>query len=371
MKKLSIVGILLAIFLSFAAQATHKYGGQITATAQSCQSNRYTITVISYEDPGSGVEFGNGILNLGFGDPIALSEEADNIKEIIKDGDDSIRVSKLLLKDVTFPGPGEYTIAYREFNRNADVVNIRNSVNTPFYVESKLIVDPLLCNSTPQLLGLSSYLAYTNSTFTQKLGAYDPDGDSLSLELVVPEQDTGLPADYLGAPLDINLRYADNPTNAEGTGLPTFELDTSALVWDAPNLPGDFAVALRVNEWRKIDGEWMQLGYVTLDFTILVQDTLNNISHTDIITSTAEEKPNQPKVRLYPNPNEGQFTLEINDDLWQESTATLHNVLGQEIDRRPVLLGENRYSIPECQPGVYLLTLRRGSFQQVVRMVKR
>ena len=371
MKKLSIVGVLLAIFLPFVAQSTHKYGGQITATAQSCQSNRYTITVISYEDPGSDVEFGSGILNLGFGDPITLNEEADNIKEIIEDGDVSIIVSKLVLSDVIFPSPGEYTITYREFNRNADVVNIRNSVNTPFYIESKLIVDPLLCNSTPQFLSVSNYLAYTNSTFTQRLGAYDPDGDSLSLELVVPEQDTGVPADYLGAPLDINLRYADNPTNAEGTGLPTFELDTGALVWDAPNLPGDFAFALRVNEWRQVGGEWLQLGYITLDFSILVLDTVNNISHTDIITSTAEEKPNRPKVRLYPNPTEGEFTLEVNDDLWRASTATLHNVLGQEIDRRAVLLGENRYSIPEFQPGVYLLTLRQGHFQNVVRFVKK
>jgi len=234
-----------------------------------------------------------------------------------------------------------------------------------------LVIDPLLCNSTPQLSGVGNFLAYTNSTFTQQLGAYDPDGDSLSLELIVPEEKLGVPVAYLGDPLDVNLRYADNPTNAEGTGLPTFVVDTSAVVWNAPNLPGDFAVALRVNEWREINGEWLSLGYVTRDFTIQVLDTINNISFTDIITATTEEEPNKPKVRLFPNPNEGNFTLEITDDLWREATATMHNIIGQEIDRRTVWLGENNYSIPECQPGVYVLTLQRGSFQNVVRFVKR
>ncbi|MGB3585818.1 MAG: T9SS type A sorting domain-containing protein, partial [Tunicatimonas sp.] len=284
--------------------------------------------------------------------------------------DDSLSVSKLTL-DVAFPGSGEYIITFREFNRNANVVNIPNSVDTPLYVESKLIIDPLLCNSTPQLSGVGNYVAYTNSTFTQKLGAFDPDGDSLSFELVTPQQDIGAPVDSYILPLDVDLRYADNPTNAEGTGLPTFEFDTSAVVWDAPNLPGDFVVALRVNEWREVDGEWLSLGYVTRDFTIQVWDTVNNLSFTDIITATTEEERDKPKVQLFPNPNEGEFTLEITDDIWREATATMHNIIGQEIDRRRVGLGENRYSIPEYQPGVYVLTLRQGSFQNVTRFVKR
>ncbi|WKN43908.1 T9SS type A sorting domain-containing protein [Tunicatimonas pelagia] len=371
MKKRYIVGILSALLFPFLAEGTHKYGAQITATVKSCQANIYTITITSYEDLGTETGFGGGILELGFGDPIDINDEIDFSREVGSYGDDSLSISRLVLDDVAFPSSGEYIITFTEFNRNANVVNIRNSVNTPLYVEAKLVIDPFLCNSTPQLSGVGNYRAYVNSAFAQELSIYDPDGDSLSLELIVPKQELGVPVAYLGAPLDVNLRYADNPTNAEGTGLPTFAFDTSALVWNAPNLPGDFVVALRVNEWREINGEWQQLGYVTRDLTIQVLDTVNNISFTDIITSTPEEELHKPEVRLFPNPNEGEFTLEITGDIWRAATATLHNIIGQEINRRTVLPGENSYSIPECQPGVYFLTLRQGALQNVLRFVKR
>ncbi|WKN43909.1 T9SS type A sorting domain-containing protein [Tunicatimonas pelagia] len=86
---------------------------------------------------------------------------------------------------------------------------------------------------------------------------------------------------------------------------------------------------------------------------------------------STQQEPDKPVVRLYPNPNEGAFTLEITDDRWQMATATLHNIIGLEIDRRTVLLGENSYSIPECQPGIYFLTLQQDGLQKVLRFVKR
>ena len=85
----------------------------------------------------------------------------------------------------------------------------------------------------------------------------------------------------------------------------------------------------------------------------------------------SQEEPDKPKVQLFPNPNEGEFTLKIAEDIWQGATATLHNIIGLEIDRRTVSLGENSYSIHECQPGIYFLTLQQGDLQNVIRFVKR
>ncbi|MEM8968338.1 MAG: T9SS type A sorting domain-containing protein [Bacteroidota bacterium] len=85
----------------------------------------------------------------------------------------------------------------------------------------------------------------------------------------------------------------------------------------------------------------------------------------------SQEEPDKPKVQLFPNPNEGEFTLKIAEDIWQGATATLHNIIGLEIDRRTVSLGENSYSISECQPGIYFLTLQQGDLQKVLRFVKR
>lgn len=370
MKKFYIYGIIAIILLPLGVRGTHIYGAQITATAESCRSNTYTITVTGYGDPGSDVGFAVGYLDLGFGDPLDLGTETDFSRQIINVGESAVRVNKFTLDNITFPGPGEYVITFRTFNRNGDVINMRNSVNTPLYVESKLFVDPLLCNSTPQLSDSTSFTAFTGSIFQQSYRAIDPDGDSLSVELVAPQQAEDVLVDSYVLPLDIDLRYADNPTNAEGNGLPTLMANPNALVWNAPNLPGDFAVALRINEWRKLGGEWVQLGYVTRDLTVQVLDTVNNIAFTDIITAT-ENEPDKPKVRLYPNPNLGDFTLEITDDTWLGATASIHNIIGSEVDQRTVTLGENSYSIPDCQPGIYFLTLRQGELQKVLRFMKR
>ncbi|MEM9832959.1 MAG: T9SS type A sorting domain-containing protein [Bacteroidota bacterium] len=372
MKKLCIAGIVLATFSPFLAQATHLHGAEITATVKSCRSYEYDIIITVYSDIGTDVEFGNGIIELGFGDLIDVSVEGDFItRKDVEYNNNIFRVSQLVLSDVIFPGAGQYVLTYQEFNRNADIVNMRNSANTPLYVESKLVIDPLLCNSTPQLADTLNYLAYPGSVFRQNLNATDPDGDSLSVEFVPPQQSADAAVDRYISPLDIDLRYAENPVNAEGNGLPTLTVNPEVLVWDAPNLPGEFVIALRIKEWREVNGEWQQLGYITRDLLVQVIDTINNLSFTDIVTSTARQEPDKPKVRLFPNPNRGEFTLEITDDTWLGATASIHNIIGSEIDQRTVKMGENSYSIPECQPGIYLLTLRQGSLQNILRFVKR
>ncbi len=371
MNKFYLTGIIAIFLLPLGANATHMYGAQITATAESCQANTYSITITGYGDTGFEVDFVGGVLDLGFGDPIQLHTETDFSSQIVNVDNCSLRISKLELNNVIFPGPGTYTINFREFNRNADVVNIRNSVDTPLYIESSLLIDPLLCNNTPQLSDSINFLAFTGSAFQQQLGIFDPDGDSLSLELVIPQENIDAPVAYLGTPLEIDMTYADNPTNAEGTGDPTFTLDTSALVWNAPNLPGEFAVALRINEWREVNGEWISLGFVTRDFTIQVLDTVNNISFTDIITSTPQAAPDEPTVQLFPNPNQGDFTLEVNEDAWSGATASIHNIIGLEIDRRTVYFGQNSYNVADCKPGIYFLTLQQGDLQRVLRFMKR
>ncbi|MEM9832960.1 MAG: T9SS type A sorting domain-containing protein [Bacteroidota bacterium] len=110
----------------------------------------------------------------------------------------------------------------------------------------------------------------------------------------------------------------------------------------------------------------VKANYIYGEETITQTASIYNESAVD-----SQEEPDEPKVQLFPNPNEGEFTLKIAEDIWQGATATLHNIIGLEIDRRRVLLGENSYSIPECQPGIYFLTLQQGDLQKVLRFVKR
>lgn len=275
------------------AEATHIRAGEIRAELISCQGFTYRFTVIGYEDTGSDVEFGNGILDFGDGESVNLDTDNDFFGREVVDPQKLIRRS-FFVKEHTFPGPGTYTITFREFNRNAEIRNMTNSVQTPFYIETQIVIDPFLaCNNSPILLNPPVDGAVVGQKFIHNPGAFDPDGDSLAYKFVIPRQDRGEVVDGYNYPDTFDIRHGDNPnpTNQAGTGPPTLTLDsiTGELVWDAPNSEGEFNIAFIVEEWRLINGEWIQLGYVTRDMQILVETSDNEPPQLTIPADTCIE----------------------------------------------------------------------------------
>ena len=282
---------LLFLCIGTLAHATHIRAGEIIAERVSCVGFKYRITIIGYEDTGSDVIFGNGILDLGFGDIRELSADGPFVRTII-DPEKQVRRSSITL-EIDFPAAGRYIISYNEQNRNEDISNIPNSVNTPFYVETKLFISATECNNSPILTNPPVEGAVIGQTFLHNPGAVDKDGDSLSYEFVLPKDGQG--SDIVGydypALYDIQKGLNPNPTNQAGTGPPTITLDpiTGELRWDAPANPGEYNVAFIVKEWRKIDGEWVELGYVTRDMQIIVEDAENEPPVITIPTDTCIE----------------------------------------------------------------------------------
>jgi len=164
------------------AMATHLRAGEITVVRENCQSLTFTITITVYTNTGSSVLFGgrvgeDDILEFGDGEWILVEEQANTPRPDLGPnvGTASYTISH------TYPGPGKYTISYREPNRNQGVLNMDNSVNTRFYIETEIFIDPFLgCNNTPVLLIPPIDQACTGVTFMHNPGAFDPDGDSLS-----------------------------------------------------------------------------------------------------------------------------------------------------------------------------------------------
>ncbi|MGB3777285.1 MAG: gliding motility-associated C-terminal domain-containing protein [Tunicatimonas sp.] len=277
--------------------ATHIRAGEIIAERQSCQGFTYLITVVGYVDTGSDVAFGNGELFFGHGDPVDLSTENDFNQTVLYDTDQEIGLSTYQIEH-RFPGPGTYTITFREFNRNENIRNIPNSINTPFYVETQIVISPLFCNKSPRFLNAPIDGASVGNRFIHIPGGYDPDGDSLSYELVFPKEDRDSPVIGYEYPhiFDIRMREGDPLTNQAGTGLPTLKLDsiTGELVWDAPvyalpNQQTEYNVSFIMREWRKINGEWIQLGYITRDMQIIVDDADNEPPELTIPVDTCIE----------------------------------------------------------------------------------
>jgi len=282
MRSLKLYLFLLVLALvSFKAGATHLRAGDITLTRLSCSSYRYTITLHVYTKWGTTVKFGNGTLNFGDGSKPYITEPRPSPPEIAQTDDGGIG-EVVYPVDHTFPGPGVYTITYYEQNRNSGILNIDNSVETPFFIQTQIVIDPLLgCDNTPELLVPPIDQGCTGVAWFHNSGAYDPDGDSLSYELFVPKQAAGV--DVSGYVIPNSKRFYDAAgiPYAQGNELandtPKFGIDpvTGTITWDAPGEAGEYNIAFIIREWRKVAGTWISLGYVERDMQIIIKSCKN------------------------------------------------------------------------------------------------
>lgn len=262
------------------ARATHLRAGEIVATRVDCSALTFIITVTVYTNTqDTNVLFGGDTEFLYFGDglpPVAVPETPNTIRyDLNPDG--SVASASFTVQH-TFPGVGRYIISYREPNRNEGVLNMDASVNTMFYLETELSVDPFLgCNNTPALLIAPIDQACTGVAFTHNPGAYDPDGDSLSYEMVIPFSDRNTQVINYKNPNDPKFYTNFNTGNETASGPPRFEIDpiSGTITWDAPGAIGEYNIAFHVIEWRKKAGRWYKVGYVRRDMQIIVDDCEN------------------------------------------------------------------------------------------------
>lgn len=273
MKKFLISGIILAFFLGGRAYATHIRAGEITATLVNCNSNTYLITITGYTDTGSQVQFGGGELNFGDGRRIEFIEGATDWADK-RDLGNGVAITKFVIEH-TFPGPGRYTISFFERNRNDQVVNMANSVNTPFYIETTIVIDPLLgCNNSPVMEVPPIDRACVGKSFIHNPGVYDADGDSISYEIVINKKARNTLVDQYRFPNDPSF----GGTVENGTEPATFSIDFDGnLVWNSPGMEGEYNLAFLVVEWREVaPGHWVRIGSVTRDMQVIVEGDCRN-----------------------------------------------------------------------------------------------
>lgn len=163
----------------------------------------------------------------------------------------------------TYPASGTYKIIIVDPNRISNIDNIPNSVNVPFYLESRIVISPLLgCNASPQLTSIPLDDACAFRCFYHSPGAYDPDGDSLVFSL---EQIT----DTLGNPLP---GYFFPPT----TSTLSIDRNTGLFEWCAPPMQGIFNIVIKIEQFRRIPGGVFSMGYVKRDMEIVVGTCSNS-----------------------------------------------------------------------------------------------
>ncbi len=278
--------LLGAMLLSSSGQATHLRAGEITVQRLSCTSLTFRITITVYTNTGSDIKFGEGLLDFGDGsDPHVTPIVENTLRPDL--GPQVATVSYSI--NHTYSGPSKYTISYLEPNRNAGILNMVNSVETRFYLETVINIDPFLgCSNTPLLLVPPIDKACTGAAWFHNPGAFDPDGDSVSFEFAIPKKEKG---QFVNGYRDPNAREFYSLTginyamaNEKQDGPPTFTINskTGTIIWDAPGAPGEYNIAFLIKEWRKIQGAWVLLGYVTRDMQIIVEDCDNRRPELDV-----------------------------------------------------------------------------------------
>ncbi|MBT1687919.1 T9SS type B sorting domain-containing protein [Dawidia soli] len=276
----------LVFLLPEVVQATHLRAGNILMTLIDCETRRYRIRVEVYTNTtNTNVLFGGEQDYLDFGDRtgrILVPEIGPGDPRYSTDGLPAGTARAYFEIDHTFAGPGTYTVSYVEPNRNAGVVNMDQSVNTTFYLETQVVIDPFYGCSSPAILEVPPIdRACTTVAWFHNPGAKDLDGDRLSYQMVIPFRDRATTVLNYREPNDgkfyTNFNNGQEPNGNDPTGPPQFNIHPAdgTVTWNAPGTAGEYNIAFIVIDWRLIKGQWRQMGYVRRDMQILVEECDN------------------------------------------------------------------------------------------------
>ena len=222
--------LIILLLVSLVSLGTHNRAGEISF--KQIGENQFEITLVTYTVPPLTQEDADRpIIELFWGDGTSDSlQRSIDFPKFITSG-----VNKNQYKGVhTYPGPGTYTISLQDPNRNADIVNIPNSVNVTFHIESQIIINPFLGeNNSPILLNPPVEEACIDAIFQHNPSAFDYDGDSLAFILVEGKGSEG----------------ASIPGYTFPTGV-SVDVNSGTLTWDKPNISGEFNFAILIEEYR-------------------------------------------------------------------------------------------------------------------------
>ncbi len=257
------------IFVGHQALATHNRAGEITY--QQIGSSPYTLefTLTTYTNIGPQIQADRCQLTFYFGDgdscvAVRQNGPSGSCPSPAKMGEVLIGASggqggikKNVYKCVhTYAGGGVFTVSVADANRNDGIINIPNSVNVPFYVQTVVTLSPFLGpNSGVVLYNPPIDNACVCKRFVHNPNAIDPDNDSLSFTLGICKGANGNNIVGYSLPSGVSL----NPISGD-------------FVWDCPSPQGEFNFVILIISWRN----GMPIDTVTRDMQVLVDGSCNN-----------------------------------------------------------------------------------------------
>ncbi|MBX2816382.1 MAG: gliding motility-associated C-terminal domain-containing protein [Saprospiraceae bacterium] len=237
--------------------ATHNRAGEITYEQIGELTIRVTITTYTKT---SSFQADRDTLTIVWGDGTS-----EAIQRVNGDGDPLENDIKrnFYVAEHTYPGRATYSISFTDPNRVGGIQNLNppNSIQIRFHVKTTFTFLSAQFqgeNSSAVLLQPPIDFACVGQRFIHNPNAYDPDGDSLAYELIVPFQgeDSEVP----------NYLFPDQ-ISPGANNIMTLDPITGDLVWEAPQTPGEYNVAFKILEYRK----GVLLNSIIRDMQILVE----------------------------------------------------------------------------------------------------
>ncbi|MDF3025713.1 MAG: hypothetical protein K0S23_20 [Fluviicola sp.] len=277
--------LLFLLIWSFSSKASHIVGGEIYYDYLGANNYRFYIalyrdcasTGASYDSPlplsvftGSGIRISDE--NVAFPGSTVLPIIFNNPCITAPTGICTERAIYTVVLNLP-PSVSGYIIAYQRCCRGPNITNLINPDDTGLTI--KAIIPPgaqnQYINSSARFVNYPPLVICNNENLNFDHSATDPDGDSLSYELVTPHSGANSlnPApNPIPNPPYPNVTWAGSFNQAIPLGpgsTTTINPTTGQLFVDANNL-GLYVVGIRVNEWRN----GVLISYVTRDFLFRV-----------------------------------------------------------------------------------------------------
>ncbi len=282
----------LAPLLSLASLATHNRAGEIIV-CWTGQGLLYQATIITYTKLSAPAD--RPELTLAWGDNTSTIVPRS---VIVDDPSRDLRRNEYVATH-QYAGPGVFILQFDDQNRNGGVVNVPNSISQSFCVQTQLVISPVAGNNcSVRFLNPPIQDACYQRPWIHNPAAFDPDGDSLSFEPVV----------CLG--LDCQPIAGYQYPNAFPTGggnTYTIDPTNGTIFWLNPGLLGEYNIAFRVHEWRRINGVMVEMGWVTRDMQVTVRTCTNEPPVIQALQDTCVEAGDFLTFNVQANdPNFGQ-----------------------------------------------------------------
>lgn len=342
--------ILLASTYSF---ATHIRGGEIMATNVSGQN--YQIKVRLYFDVtvGQDAAAAQTSVPVCFGDGSTKDFQRTKTEQL---------PGNVLVSDYegthTYPSSGTFQISVSLENRTPGILNFPNSGDSRAFFWT--VVNTQVANATPVLPYLV-FEAGVRQLFKIELKPTVADADSITVKL--PKLSKPSPGECGVRMLEHSYMY---PNEVSSTG--TFKVVPSVnqLVWQAPEVLGNYIFAMVVSEWRDgiIISESYREGLITVmdkpGPTVEIPP-YESAANGGLITSTPNVQSAEVSMAIeaYPVPTETFITVKAYSKKRAVVTLQLIDIKGRVLREiksgGPVISIQEEFDMRSLAKGIYII----------------